>query len=216
VSAAEFADEISGVIMEEYEPRLIEKRIFEYYGALDEDEINEIIDSAMKIAREEDSSAPYMSYSERERMVRRRAAEYLKTEESVIPRGLTDFRIKELSETASMIASAAAEKYFRRREYEEFAEVLRMLVTLRRGEKVLHIFWSDGKIILKNRFYRDVTPKYEAEFRATAAETNITEDDVALSAVISAAPEEIVLHEPPDSPLVSVLKTVFEGRFRTE
>lgn len=208
----EFAREISAIIMDEYEPRLIEEKIRRCYSYLEEDEKNAILLAARKIEIEQDEKAPYKSFSERERLVRLKVGEFLKNQESLIPRGLADFRIKELGIAAGIIVDYAAEAYFTKREYEEFAKALNFLVTTRSGEKVLHIVWSGERVLLYNRFKRDVTDKYEAEFVKFAGDNYASEEDLAISAVICAAPEKIVLHSPPDCPLANALQQIFGDR----
>ncbi len=207
----EFAREISAVIMDEYEPRLIAGKIKSDYAGLDADEKAAILQKARRLEIAQDDKAPYLSFSGRERLVRKKVEEYLKTADSIVPRGFADFRIKELSDLAGIIADAAAEAYFARREYEEFAEVLNLLVTTRSGEKVLHVCWEKGRVKLYNRFCRDVTEKYEAEFKRFAGR-GASDEDLAISAVIAAAPKKIVLHSPPDCPLANAIRQIFGER----
>ncbi|MCD8048167.1 MAG: putative sporulation protein YtxC [Clostridia bacterium] len=210
MSKEEFAREISAVIMEEYEPKLIEKCVYDSYGFLDREETDRIMEIAREMERE-GGAEPCPSFAERESMVREAAEEYLKEEKAIVPRGLVDFRIKELSMFAEFIAGSAADAYFAEQEYEEFTSMLAMFMEVRpKLERALHIVWNEGEIKLFNRVGRDVTEKYTAEFIKYAEERGAGAEDLAISAVIAAAPEKIVLHCPPEaSPLAGALEHIF-------
>ena len=213
VGEEEFAREISAVIMDEYEPLLIEKSIEKNYGFLERDELEQIGEIARKLEWSNDKNEIYPPFVQREALVRARVEEYLSDGSAIVPRGLADFRIRELSVFAEAISFEAAEDYFARREYEEFTSLLAMFISVRPSmEKVIHIVWEDGKIRLYNRRRRDVTDKYETEFLPLSEENGAKEEDIALSALIAAAPEKVVLHSPPDSPFAETVKKVFEGR----
>lgn len=213
VGEEEFAREISAVIMDEYEPLLIEKSIEKNYGFLERDEIEKIGEIARTLEWSNDKNEIYPPFVQREALVRARALEYLSDGNAIVPRGLADFRIRELSVFAEAISFEAAESYFARREYEEFTELLSMFISVRPSmEKAVHVVWDDGRIRLFNRRRRDITAKYENEFLPLSEENGAKDEDIALSALIAAAPEKIVLHSPPDSPFAETIQKVFEGR----
>ena len=209
----EFAREISAVIMDEYEPVLIEKSVERNYGFLDRDEVGRIVQIAHSLEWTNDKSDIYPSFSEREALVRGKITEYLKNENAVVPRGFADFRVRELSAFAEAITFEAAESYFAEREYEEFTSLLSMFISVRPSlEKVVHVVWKDGGIRLFNRFKRDITDKYENEFLPYSEANGAKDEDLAISALIAAAPERLILHNPPSAPFAKTLEKVFEGR----
>ncbi len=213
MSKEEFAREISAVIMDEYEPKLIEKCVYAGYGFLDREETDRIMEIARELERGDDAP-PCPGFAEREKMVQDAVEEYLKDKEQIVPRGLVDFRIKELSMFAEFIAGSAADAYFAEQEYEEFTSMLAMFMDARpKLEKVLHIVWTGEEIRLFNRIGRDVTEKYTAEFIKYAEERGAGAEDLAISAVIAASPERLVLHRPPaSSPLAGALEHIFNDR----
>lgn len=202
--------------MDEYEPKLIERDIEMNYSFLERWEIDEIKSIARRLEWE-DGNGEYPSFSEREAMVRERLEEYLASEKSVNPRGFADFRLKELSVYAASIASSAADSYFAEKEYEEFTELLSVFISSRpKMEKAVHVLWQEGKVRLYNRFKRDITDKYEADFYEFSQRRGANEEDLAISALIAAAPERIVLHSPPpSSPLAKTLKKIFGEKCET-
>jgi putative sporulation protein YtxC len=206
---ANLADEISSVIMEEYEPKIIRRSIEKKYSFLEPWETKKIEEIALKLEKDE-CEAEYPPYSFREKLVHRKIDEYLSEASSVNPKGFAEFRLKEISDFAEKIAAEAADEYFAEQEYEEFTEMLSMFLSVRpKVEKKLHLVRRDGHIRLYNRFKRDVTEKYESEFTSLSS----NEDDLAVSAVIAASPEELVIHRPKeDSPLENTLKKVFGER----
>lgn len=206
----EFAREISAVIMDEYEPKLVDRSIELNYSFLERWEIDEIENIAHRLEWE-DGNGEYPSFAEREAIVRKKLEEYLAVEKSVNPRGFADFRLKELSAYAEAIASNAADCYFAEKEYEEFVELLSIFISSRPSiEKTVHVLWKDGSVRLYNRFKRDITAKYEADFYEYSQSRGANDEDLAISALIAAAPERVILHLPPSSsPLAKTLKKIF-------
>lgn len=202
--------------MEEYEGVIIARCVKNRYDFLDSAERDKIIEIAKKLAREYKGEA-FPTYEERLRAVKQAVEEYLESNSTIVPGGFVDFRHRELYYSAEFLTEEGAKRYFDEKEYEEFTYLLSLFIAEKESkEEVLHLLWTEGRVRLLNKRGRDVTEKYEKEFYPAAYKKGLGEEDLAISAVISAAPGRLVFHSPPPvSPLKETLEKIFEGKCKT-
>lgn len=211
-SADDVAKEVSEIITDEYEKVLIERSLKSRYGYLDKSEREEILKIAYDISMGDADTFP--SYEERKNAVFKAVRDYVLEEKCVVPCGFADFRMREVYHWAEMVAEVSAEIYFDRREYEEFTSLLNMFLCEKEAkEEVIHLVMREGEVVLLNKRGRNVTEKYEKEFYSVAKGKNLSCEDLAISAVISAAPKKLVIHSfPNNSPLKETLLKIFSTR----
>lgn len=209
----DLASIVAEVIMNEYEPVLLEKSVKARYGYLEREERRQITANAKAVAKsEEEGEIP--TFSARRERVRGKITEYLKSTDAVVPCGFIDFRMREMYYWAEKIAEKGADLFFEKKEYEEFTYLLSIFVAEKETlEEVIHLLWTNEGIKLLNKRGRNVTKKYEKDFFEVGREKNVSEEDLAISAIIAAAPKKLVIHNPPkNSPLAQTLMKIFEGR----
>lgn len=209
----EAAHAATDVVMNEYESVLFERSVKSRYAYLTKDEQNQIIKNAKKLATRNDT-LDFPPFSARRKDVYDNIRAYLGEEGTVVPCGFVDFRMRKMYYWAEKIVEKGADMFFDQKEYEEFTYLLSMFVEEKESrEEVIHLLWENPGITLLNKRGRNVTKKYEREFMEAAKEKNISDDDLAISAIISAAPEKLRLHMPPDnSPLAETLLKIFGNR----
>lgn len=202
--------------MTEYESILIDRCVKSRYSFLDEAEKKRISEITVEIAhREQDGGFP--SYRERFERVREAAEKYLAENGTIVPGGFVDFRLREVYYSVEEMVARGAEQFFDEKELEEFTFLLSVFVKEKKPrEDIIHLVWDNDSLRLINKRGRDVTDKYEKEFYPAAVKKGLGEEDLAISAVISAAPERLVFHRPPvSSPLKETLEKIFSGRCKT-
>ena len=158
-----------------------------------------------------DNNNDYPDFAQRRQIVLDALEKYSKENTSIVPSGFVDFRLRELYYFVEAIVSHGADLFFKEKEYEEFTHLLRLFIDQKESrEQILHVIWQNDDVRLCNKRGRDVTVKYEKEFYQAAAEKGISREDLAISAIIAAAPEKLVLHSPPESsPLKDALQKIF-------
>lgn len=203
---------VADAVMEEYEGVIIEQCVKSNYSFLEENERQAIIKEAKLIAKEKDGIVQ-PDYGERRIAVYDAALKYLEENSVIIPCGFVDFRFRDFFFYTEKIVSLAYDIYFDKREYEEFTYLLSMFVASKeKKEEVIHVVWDEDKVYLYNKRGRDVTRKYEKEFLSMVKKHDINQEDLAISAVISAAPERLVLHTEKESPLRDALEKIYIGK----
>lgn len=211
-TALEAAEAAAEIIME-YESVIIERLVKRKYSFLEPCEAERVCALTKDIAKN-GVCRNVPGFAERKKAVLEEVRAYIDEVGYVIPAGFVDFRMRQLYSFAEKMIDKGADLFFEEKEYEEFVYLLKLFVEEKEShEEVLHLVWEEGGIRLLNKRHRDVTDKYEREFYAAAAERGIGKEDLAISAVISAAPRRIVFHSPPQSsPLKETLSKIFEGR----
>lgn len=208
----EAAQEAADIIMTEYEPVLIERCIKARYSFLTRDEQKEIAKLAKKLSKEEKADE-FPPFSARRQTMYDEIKSYLCTEGNIVPCGFVDFRMRKPYYWAEAIVSKGADMFFDKKEYEEFTYLLSVFVAEKEPrEEVIHLIKKHGRVKLFNKRGRDVTEKYEKEFLAAAKEKNVSDEDLAISAIISAAPKKLVIHFSEAIPLCETLKHIFGDR----
>lgn len=208
------AAEIAAIIMQQYEPVLIDRCVKSRYSLSDKYEQEAISRITKEIAKSEGFSP---SYSERLAFVTKAVEEYFLKNDTIVPGGFVDFRLREVYYNVEELVDIGAQKYFDEKELEEFTYLLSVFVSQKKPmEECIHLVWTDDGVQLYNKRGRDVTDKYEKEFYAAALKKGLNEEDLAISAVISAAPEKLVFHNaPPSSPLKETLNRIFDKKCKS-
>lgn len=201
--------------MDEYESILIDRCIKNRYDFLEDFEKQKIAGLTKQLAKK-DTQNDFPSYEERRAIVKSAVEKYMKTNAAIVPGGFVDFRLRELYFYVEQMVDLGAELFLKEKEYEEFTYLLSVFVSEKEcREEVLHLLWQNNSIRLINKRGRDITEKYEREFYDAARDKGIGQEDLAISAVISAAPKKLVFHSPPpQSPLRETLEKIFEGKCR--
>ena len=202
--------------MDEYEGVLIERCVKNRYPFLEKSERERICHITKALAKTE-ADALFPSYNERFEFIKNAALDYLLKNNSIVPGGFVDFRLREVYYNVEEMVARGADRFFDEKEFEEFAYLLSTFVSEKKPkEAVIHLLWQNGKVRLFNKRGRDVKEKYEKEFYPAALKKGLGEEDLAISALISAAPEKIVFHSPPEkSPLKETVEKIFDGRCKT-
>ncbi len=199
--------------MEEYEGVLIERCVKNRYPFLDNKERERICHITKALAKA-DAEGTFPSYNERFEFIKSAVEGYLLKNDSIVPGGFVDFRLREVYYNVEEMVARGADRFFDEKEFEEFTYLLSAFVSEKKPkEATVHILWQNGRVRLLNKRGRDVTEKYEKEFYSAAVKKGLGEEDLAISALISAAPEKIVFHSPPEkSPLKEAVEKIFEGK----
>ncbi len=208
------AKEVSRIITEEYEEVLIERFVKANYSFMEPLEQQAVIEEAKGVAKNEKGGS-FPKAEERQNIIYNSVLEYLSDNKVIVPCGFVDFRFRDEYFWVEGMCAMGADMYFDKREYEEFTYLLSVFVESKEcKEEVIHVIWQEGIPLLFNKRGRDVTKKYQKDFILKAKTEDLTGDDMAISAIIAASPEKIVLHKPPVSPLKNAVEKIFSQRCR--
>jgi len=213
------ANIVADAIINYYERDLIKEIIQENYYYFNEDERNTINNYAAKYANSEgDDYGEYMVYRiSRKSKILQRVLEYLNHNNELVIEGFIKFRLKEYLQELQESVDRAVDDFMMEREYKEFIRLLKYFVEIQepRVDKVHVSLNNAGMFKLLDGNNNPINNDYLEGFTVDLAENEINYEDLLISALITIAPKEIVLHfreAGKFSSVVSTIKSVFGVR----
>ncbi len=207
------ARSLAEMIITHEEKALVRKMINQDYGYFSEAEQNTIYTNAIKIL---DSSLSDFSYGDRRDQVLSRLQEYLAVHQELVLEGFIAFRLKDYRDRLAEIVGKAVDEYMMDLEYKEFIRVLRYFVDVQETQvDEVHVVVSDDDAFkIRDASGNSISNQYLETFSARSGE-DINYEDLLISALITIAPQTIMLHLAAAAPLSNIFQTiqgVFAGR----
>lgn len=192
---AEFADQISGEILDKCEKQLIYKITENEFPFAPDSDKRRIYSIALKNASpNSDNMLNTMHYNRRKALIEESTMEYLKSNNFIIISGFVNFRLEEYKNELRKLCRDAAEEFSALKEYDEFLDMLRFFVSVQMPKEALvHIVRKNGSLRILNKFKKDITEAYANEF--AFADEELTNEDILLSSLITISPKIIVIHD---------------------
>lgn len=191
----EFADLITGEILNKYEKQLIYKITENEFPYVPESDKQQIYTIALKNASpESDNILNTMHYNRRKALIEESTVEYLKDNSFIIISGFVNFRLEEYKNELRKLCQNAAEEFSALKEYDEFLNMLRFFVSVQMPkEPLVHVVKRNGVLRILNKHKKDITNRYSNEFAFSP--DDFTHEDIALSALITISPKSIIIHD---------------------
>lgn len=209
------ARSLAETIIAREEKNLIRKIINQDYDYFSEQERGTIFASALKIL-DDDSLFSDFGYTARRDRVLTRLQEYLAIHQELVLDGFIAFRLKDYRNRLSGIVAKAVDEYMLDLEYREFIRVLRYFVDVQETQvDEVHVVVSDDDVFrIRDANGNNIDNQYLETFTARSGD-EINYEDLLISALITIAPQTIMLHLAAASPVSSIFQTiqgVFAGR----
>jgi len=212
------ADIISDLILNHWENHLLEDIIRETYFYFDSQERKIIYNYALNhIYNNEESSLEQAYRSDRKSRILQKVMDFLYHNNSVVIDGFIRFRLKEYLGELQDAADKAVDDYLMEREYQEFIQLLKYFVDIQepRVEVVNIMVNGAGNFKLYDEKMEAIKNDYMEGFVVELVDNEINYEDLLISALITIAPKNIVLHYQGDcgkSATIDTIKGVFTGR----
>lgn len=137
--------------------------------------------------------------------------EYLIAEELLIVEGFVHFRLGKYRQSLRHVVRMAAESVRRQRAHQEFTTLLRCFVELQEPlAQIVHV------IVRPNGLYRVlddakslIDNEYLEGLPASVVNHDLDIEDLLISALLTIAPRQIILHFPEDWPTTNAIQTIF-------
>lgn len=209
------ARSLAEMIIAREEKTLVRKMISQDYGYFSEAEQGVIYDNAMKLL---DSGSVYsdFGYAVRRDQVLAKLQEYLAVHQEIVIEGFIAFRLKDYRDRLAEIVGKAVDEYMMDLEYKEFIRVLRYFVDVQEAQvDEVHVVVSDDDAFkISDASGNTISNQYLETFTARSGE-EINYEDLLISALITIAPQTIMLHlaaAPPLSNIFQTIQGIFAGR----
>lgn len=214
------ADIISDIILNHWEDKLLKDIIRGNYYYFDEEEKKQIYNYTLRhINRDRDNRWSTFCWSSRKTRILQKVLDFLHNNNVVIIDGFIKFRLKEYISELQEAADKAVDDFLMEREYQEFIQLLKYFVDAQepRVGEVNVLVKNDGIYKLYDEKMQPVKEDYMKGFIIDLADNEINYEDLLVSALITIAPKNIVLHYKNNCckpAALDTIKSVFTGRVR--
>ena len=206
---------LADIIVNEWESRIIKKIVRNTYYYYNEEEKQTILNKAREILNPLGSNSYHQN--ERKEKVMLKILDYLDMNKELILEGFINFRLKDYQNELEDVVNSAVDEFLLEKEYMEFIRLLRYFVDIQepRVNTVQVIFRKTGKFNLLDENDKPVHNDYLEGFVVDLIDNEINYDDLLISALITLAPREVILHlekgvMPGDT--LNTIKNVFGNR----
>lgn len=214
------ANALSDLIVNEWEKTLLHQLIQAHYHNFNAGERKVILTAAARNLDCRDDGRPdLLRKVERKGHVLRLIIDYLAAQKDLNIDGFVTFRLRDYCEEVIEALGQAVDDFLLEKEYLEFVSLLRYFVENQESKLALvHVvILPRGEFRLVDEKGSVVKNDYLAE-AFTGVDSDLNTEDLLISALITIAPSEIVLHCPAQLDHLEHLDTirsVFEGRLTT-
>lgn len=212
------ANELSHIIIDEYETILVNRLIDDNYAYLstrDRDIIRRKVSEGLN-GRVGDRSdlRDGAERSRRKSRVWAKLAEYLERENEIVLEGFITFRLKEYLEGLFDLVEDVAEDYLTEREYREFLRLLKHFMCRQKSRlPEVNVIRSGNAYTLLDDKRMPVGGEV-GEFLVKPPDgMDLGADDLIVSAVVTLAPDRVIWHGPKEnSPCFDLIRDLFDDR----
>jgi putative sporulation protein YtxC len=185
-------------ISHEYEVELIEKLIKQNYNYLDSADLQQIKDRCTGLIMGTGMfTTQGLLYSINYRnSILQKIDDYLQESNELILDGFITFRLRGISDDLNNIIDKVAEDYVLEKEYSEFIKLLKYFVDIQESKYELVNIYIDeiGNYLVKDEHSTDITEELFEDFNLENAKGEVSKDDLLISALITSAPQKILIH----------------------
>lgn len=196
------------------EKSLIRKIVNQNYYYFGELERAAIYDNALKLL--DDPGGGEFGYTDRRNRILAKLKEYFDIHHELVLDGFLSFRLKDYRARLTEIVDKAVDEYMLDMEYKEFIRVLRYFVDVQEAQvDEVHIVLGDGDTFkIRDARGRNIHNQYLESLMIRNEEINY--EDMLISALITIAPQNIMLHFSSElgktHSAVETIQSVFAGR----
>ena len=213
------ADVVSDVIINRWEKNIISNIIKENYYYFNDEEKGTIFDYTIKKLDhiEENPEDSLLYRLSRKSLVLQKLVEYLHSNSQIIVEGFIRFRLKEYIHELKSAIEKAVDDFMMEREYKEFIRLLKYFVDIQepRVDQVHVLMKPSGFFKLLDGQNNNINNEYLEGFIFDLGDSDINHEDLLISALITIAPNRIVLHfkeNPKIAHMVDTIRNVFGNR----
>lgn len=211
ISVDEFVRDAAEEIIRKYEKAMISKTVSDEFSFASEADRSEIAAIAVQSASADSGEIlASVHYNRRRALIEEALKDYFAENDLLNLDGFIKFRLGDYKEELRRICFSAADEFAAKREYDEFLDMLRFFVSVQSPrEELVHVVKKGSELRILSKRKKDITELYAAEFAQSGEE--LTDEDIALSALIAIAPGTVIIHgERGSNPLFDTIEAIFD------
>ncbi|MZP30868.1 putative sporulation protein YtxC [Heliobacterium undosum] len=199
-------------ILEVWERELIQKRLRADHPHFNDQERRQISDKAAHILkRKEEVSKEYIMYRiGRNQRILERLVEVLVDYGRIHVDGFLRFRLQDYLQAVADAVDSAVDEYMMEKEYNEFIRLLRYFLEIQESRvQVVHVYLRPGGFQLLDEGGNPVNNEVvDGLSRDYLEHEEISFEDLLISALVTVAPVQVVLHSREEKPVSETLSTI--------
>ncbi len=207
---------LAEIIVSDEEKIIIGKIIERNYYYFNEEERSIVYNNTLKMLKDNNGLFPNFSLNERRNQILAKLLDYLDNHHELVVEGFINFRLKDYREQLIQVVDKAVDDFMMELEYKEFIRVLRYFVEVQepKVEEVHVVMSNNGNFKILDSFGKTINNQYLENF-ATQGADEINYEDLLITALITIAPYNVMLHSanPPKlQDVMETIKSIFDGR----
>jgi len=205
------ANVLADFLVDEWEQQVLKQMVAKDFGYFSSDEQRKILKLSDKILNGEDLYA-----LSRKVKLRENIQDYLEQNRHINADGFLRFRMGAYLNDLRDSLSKAVDEYLVEKEYSEFIRLLRYFVEIQDPKlPLVHVIMrQNGTCQIYDENRKQLQHEYLENFEA-GADPEVSYEDLLISALITLAPESIILHTSSfeaKQEMCDTIKSIFEGR----
>lgn len=203
----EIVDEITDLIIDIIENKLLRKYIIKKYSLESSEDIQKIYICALNIFKNKEFIIKQSLYQ--------KVYDYILNEEYINIEGFVKFRMKEFNNYISTIVDLAWEEYFIKKDQDEFINVLKYFVDAQKEKLELlriHIK-EDNSFILYDKYGNEIDSINDEEIMNIMIKENLNYEDFLMSNLLTLCPGKIEiidsLNNNSSKEIIEIIKSIF-------
>jgi putative sporulation protein YtxC len=211
------AQMLADVIVLREEQSMVRRIIDRNYSYFTVEERNEVFANTIKQLSSNSGLFTEFNLASRRTNIMGKIAEYLDTHHELVLDGFVTFRLKDYRAQLGQVVDKVVDEYMMELEYKEFIRVLRYFVEIQepRVEEVHVVVSKMGTFKIVDSAGQSINNQYLENFLAQSAD-EINYDDLLITALITIAPNNIVLHNSQtlleSQDIAETIQNIFEDR----
>ncbi|SEO77732.1 putative sporulation protein YtxC [Propionispora vibrioides] len=207
---------VSELIVADEEKNIIRKIINQNYHYFNEEERTAVYENTLKALNGNKTNVIDFCLVDRRKQILSRLTDYLDHHHELVVEGFINFRLKDYREELVHLVDDVVEDFMMELEYKEFIRVLRYFVDIQepQADEVHIVIDPEGVFKIIDTAGNSIHNQYLESYISQSAD-EINYGDLLVTALITLAPQEIVLHgcDPQKTQdTVEIIKNIFEGR----
>ena len=203
----EIADEITDLIIDIMENKLLRKYIIKKYSGESSEEIQKVYMYALNLFKDKEFIIRQSLYE--------KIYDYILNEYYINIEGFVKFRMKEFNSYISTIVDLAWEEYFIKKDQDEFINVLKYFVDIQEEKLELlriHIK-EENSFILYDQYGNKIDSINDEEIMSMFIEENLNYEDFLMSSLLTLCPKKIEIIDSLNSnsskEIIETIKSIF-------
>lgn len=191
------ANVVSEIILSNWEKALLLDIIRQNYYYFTPDEQQLIYNLALdRLNHGEPNEEAFVEYLGRKSTVLQKLLEYLNSNNKLVIEGFIKFRLKDYLQELNSTADRAVDDFMLEKEYKEFIKLLKYFVDIQepRLDVVQVLIQPSGCFKLLDGNNKNISSDYLEGFLIETTEPEINYEDLLISALITIAPNSVILH----------------------